>query len=109
RFSYFLEVHHCRVALARELFEFVENERDTATHSGRKVSSGATKHDNRAACHILTSVIAHAFDYRDSAAVANGESLARNSSDIRFTGCRSVKCRVAGNNGLVANELRRSR
>src|SRR5215212_9981904 len=62
RFCDFLQVHHCRVALALELAEFVENKRDAATHSGSEVSSGAPKHDNHSACHVLTSVIAHTFD-----------------------------------------------
>lgn len=109
RLDDFLEVNHRTVAADLELVKFIENIRDAATHSRREVSAGATKHDDDAACHVLTAVIADSLDYSDRAAVSHCEALAHLARDIRFSGCRAVKCSVAGNNGLVANELRHPR
>src|SRR5437868_2613659 len=103
------EVDHRRIALLRQLIEFIENERDSATHPRSEIASGATQDDDSAASHVLAAVVANSFDHCQRSAVANSEALARYTGEIRFARCRAIQHRIADQHGLVGDELRRPR
>ena len=103
------QIDHRRIALAFELVEFVEDERDAATHARREVATGAAEHDDGAARHVFAAVVADTFDDCDRAAVPYREPLAGDAGEVRFAGCRSVQHGVADENRLIGNELRGAR
>ena len=73
----------------------VDDECDAAAHARGKVAPSAAEHDDRAAGHVLASVITDAFDDRNGAAVPNREPFARRAGDERFARRRAIQRRVA--------------
>src|SRR2546423_5567678 len=75
------QIYHRLVALLPEQIEFIEDERQAATHASGEVAPGLTQHHYRTAGHVFAAVIADAFDDGNRAAVAHRESLARRSCE----------------------------
>src|SRR6185437_3894649 len=72
-----LQVHARKIATARaEVTLVVIDIRDAAAHAGSKVASCSAKDHNETLGHVLASVIAHTFDNRRSAGIADSETLA---------------------------------
>ena len=70
-----------------------------------KLRPVGAEHDDDAAGHIFAAVIADAFDDRDRAGVAHGETLARDAAEIAFAGDRAVKHGVADDDRLLRRDL----
>src|SRR5262249_10015498 len=67
------------------------------------------EHDDRAAGHVLTTVIAAALDDCGRARVAHREPLARDTAEKHFAGDGSVEHRVADDDVLLGHEAGLSR
>src|ERR1019366_8878480 len=77
-----------------------------AAHPGGEVSARRPEDHDRAAGHVLTAVIAHAFDDGDRAAVSHGEALAPATGEEGLAARGSVEARVADDDVLVGLEGR---
>ena len=60
----------------RKLFLGIPDVGASAGHAGAEVSPGPAEHDDQAAGHVFAAMVAHAFDDRRRAAVADREALA---------------------------------
>src|SRR5206468_12554640 len=67
-----------------------------AGHSGAEVQPHRAENKGQAAGHVFTAVLAHAFDYGESAAVANGKTLSGAARDVELAGCRAIEHGVSG-------------
>ena len=85
---------------------FSKRVHQTARHARSEVDSGATEQNYDAGSHVLTSVLPHAFDNCESAAVAHGETFAGASGDIEFTASRSVENGVTGQGVAALRSVR---
>ena len=82
----------------------VEHIGDAARHAGREVAAGLPEHDDDAAGHVFAAVIARAFDDRDGAGVAHGETLARDAAEIALAGDGAVQHRVADDDRVLGQQ-----
>lgn len=54
---------------------------DATGHSGREVPTDCSQNDNTASCHVLTSVIAHAFNNRSGPGIPDSKSFATDTTE----------------------------
>ena len=71
---------------------------EAAGHAGTKIQANGAENDGDAAGHVFTAVLADAFDDGNSAAVANGKTLASLPGDEQLAGSRAVEHGVAREN-----------
>src|SRR6185503_304729 len=102
------QLDQSHVALALELAEFVQHEGDAAAHSRTEVPTDASEHNHGPTGHVLAAVIADSFDDCHRATVPHREALARGAGKVGFARRRTVQNRVADEDRLVGNELRRA-
>src|SRR4029077_829868 len=81
-----------------------EHVRDAAGHAGGEVPPGAAEHDDAAAGHVFTAVVADAFDDRVDSAVADAEPLTGHAADERLAAGRAVEGHVADDDVLLGDE-----
>ena len=98
------QIDHRRIALAFELVEFVEDERDAAAHAGGEIATGAAEHDDGAARHVFAAVVADTFDDHGGAGIAHGEALAGNAAEIRLASDCAIQHGVADDDGLLGHD-----
>src|SRR5205814_3871230 len=87
----FFEIDHLQVASLSKITSVIDDVCDSAAHDCCKISAGVTENDNPSACHVFATVVANTFDNGNGTAVANAESLTRNTPDERFAGRRAVE------------------
>src|SRR5207244_11744300 len=84
--------------------------RDAPAHARREIAARPSEHDDAAAGHVFTAMVANAFDDDVRPAVAHAESLARHAAHVRLAAGRPVKRDVADNDvvlGFEGRSLRR--
>ena len=86
------EIDEFGIAAYVEITFFVEYISNATGHASCKVASGFAQNDSHPPCHILTSVIANAFDDRANARVAHAETFAR----LTANKCLPIGCTVEG-------------
>src|SRR5262245_4604812 len=79
------QIHHAAIAERRKDTFFVEDKSNASAHAGSNVTSGFPEDNSHPAGHVFTAVIANAFHHRVCPAIANGETFASDSTEIRFT------------------------
>src|SRR5262245_741259 len=99
-----LDVYHAEVAALPEIAVDVQHVRDTAGHAGGEVPPATAEHDDAAARHVLTGVVADALDDRVDSAVANAEPLAGHAAHEGFAAGRAVEGDVADDDVLLGDE-----
>src|SRR6266851_1074901 len=99
-----MQLDHPHVALAREAAILIEDVGDATAHPRREIPSGPAQHDDGAARHVLTSVIANALDHRACAAVAHREAFTGEAAEERLAGGGSVERDVADQDILLSLE-----
>ena len=72
-----------------EIATLVPDEGKAATHAGGEVAARGAEDHHAPAGHVLTTVIAYPFHDGPGAAVADGEALAREASDVQLA-CRGA-------------------
>ena len=77
---------------------------DAARHAGGEVAPGRAEHEDGAAGHVLTGVVAHALDDGGGTGVAHAEALADLAPDERRARGRPVENDVAGDDLLLGLE-----
>ena len=105
-FCHIFERYLCLVQSCVQIVLLVENVGNTAGHSGCKILASASEYGNPATGHVFTAVIAHALADSGRTGVADAEALAGNAVDVGFTGGRTVKCNVAGDDVFFSDKFR---
>ena len=106
-----LQVDHRKIAALGEVAGFIQHIGHTTRHARREVAARLADDENHATRHVFAAVVAHALDDGDSAGVAHGETLARNTAQVALAGDRTIEHRVAGDDrvlGLEADLLMRA-
>ncbi len=100
-----LEIDAGLVAAARgEVALIVVDVGDAAAHAGGEVAAGGTEHDDEAVGHVFAAVVAHAFDHRGGAGVADGEALAGDAVEEDFAAGGAVENDVADQDAFFGQE-----
>src|SRR6202021_2581975 len=87
------------------LAALIEHEGDTAAQDRGEIRAYLAEHADNPAGHLFAAMRGSAFDNRDIARIAHGETLAGDAAEITLAGNRAVKNGVADNDRLVALEL----
>src|SRR4051794_36812493 len=96
-----IDVDHLEVEPAGEGVVRVVHEREPTGHAGAEVAARRPEHDDLAAGHVLAPVVAHAFDDRGRARVADAEPFADDAADEALAARRPVEDDVAGDDVLL--------
>ena len=96
-----LQSNLSQVATALEAAILVQNVGDTTGHAGREVAARHAENDYRAASHVFAAVVAHAFDNRRTAGIADAETLAADPGKEGLTIGRTVHDGVADDDVLL--------
>src|SRR5579875_1093577 len=109
--AHLAQLHHAGIAALGEATFLVQDVSYAAAHPGGEITSGAPQYHHQAAGHILAAMVAHTFDHRERAAVANGKTLAGDTADKGLAAGGAVERHVAHHNilfGLEAGLARRT-
>src|SRR5688500_11028814 len=78
------KLNHLAVAMAFEVAGGVQHERQTARHTGGKITSGLADYDYASAGHVFAAMVAHTFNDSLRARISHGKTLARDTAEIGF-------------------------
>ena len=94
------EIDHLKIASLREIAFLVDDVRKTTAHTRCEVPARPAQHNDAASGHVFATMIAHAFDHRNRAAVTDRKALARDAADQRFTRSCAIGRDVTDNDVL---------
>src|SRR5690606_7949668 len=98
------QVNHGLVAPAFECTVFVKHKGDTTAHACCKIAACWAKHHGISAGHVLTAVVAHAFDNLEAAAVTDSKTFAGQCPHINLTTCDAIKAGVTNDDVFLCLE-----
>ena len=101
------ELDHFHVALARKVTVHIEHVGDTTAHTRSKVTTGRAQDHNATTRHILTAVIADAFNNSVRARITHGETFGGNTGKVAMTACSTIQACVTHDDVLLRHERRR--
>ena len=99
-----LQLDHRHIATRLEGAVFVQHVSDAARHTRGEIASGATEHHHHAAGHVFAAMVAGAFDHRDGAGIAHGETLAGYAAEIAFALDRAIHHGIADNDRFLRHD-----
>src|SRR6185437_5117411 len=77
-----------------------------SAHAGGEVAAGRPEHYDESVGHVLAAVVAHAFNNRSGAGIANREALAADAVEEGFATGRAVERDVPHENAFLGQERR---
>src|SRR5690606_15583265 len=94
------------VAAIGEIAFLVQNIGDATRHAGREVATRFAEDHHEATGHVLTTVIANAFNDSNRARVSDGETFACNAAEVALAFDRTVENSIADDDRFLWHDIR---
>ena len=94
-----LKFHHGHIAPFGKITGFIQH------IGGREIASRLPDDDDNTAGHIFATVIADTFNNGNGAGIAHGKPFPGDTAEITFPFNRTIKNRIADNDGIFGNDL----